>query len=188
MARKRKFDFTGVTAYKRCEEGIHTAQLIQIDDKETQNGDDMLVCQFKVIKGDSEGAVVYDNLVLTDKTLWKFKLVLESLGVAADGKVVVDLDKLIGKTCDIEVAHEEYNGQLRARILGYSKASVATADIEDDDDEEVEEETVEEKPKKPAKKKEEPKQEKPAKKEAPKKELNEDEDDDWEDDEDWEED
>lgn len=188
MARKRKFDFTGVTAYKRCEEGIHTAQLIQIDDKETQNGDDMLVCQFKVIKGDSEGAVVYDNLVLTDKALWKFKLVLESLGVAADGKVVVDLDKLIGKTCDIEVAHEEYNGQLRARILGYSKASVATTDIEDDDDEEVEEETVEEKPKKPAKKKEEPKQEKPAKKEAPKKELNEDEDDDWEDDEDWEED
>lgn len=188
MSRKRKFDFTGVTAYKRCEEGIHTAQLIQIDDKETQNGDDMLVCQFKVIKGDSEGAVVYDNLVLTDKALWKFKLVLESLGVAADGKVVIDLDKLIGKTCDIEVAHEEYNGQLRARILGYSKASVATADIEDDDDEEVEEETVEEKPKKPAKKKEEPKQEKPAKKEAPKKELNEDEDDDWEDDEDWEED
>ena len=188
MARKRKFDFTGVTAYKRCEEGIHTAQLIQIDDKETQNGDDMLVCQFKVIKGDSEGAVVYDNLVLTDKALWKFKLVLESLGVAAEGKVVVDLDKLIGKTCDIEVAHEEYNGQLRARILGYSKASVATADIEDDDDEEEVEETVEEKPKKPAKKKEEPKQEKPAKKEAPKKELNEDEDDDWEDDEDWEED
>lgn len=187
MARKRKFDFTGVTAYKRCEEGIHTAQLIQIDDKETQNGDDMLVCQFKVIKGDSEGAVVYDNLVLTDKALWKFKLVLESLGVAADGKVVVDLDKLIGKTCDIEVAHEEYNGQLRARILGYSKASVATADIEDDDEEE-EEEVVEEKPKKTAKKKEEPKQEKPAKKEAPKKELNEDEDDDWEDDEDWEED
>lgn len=188
MSRKRKFDFTGVTAYKRCEEGIHTAQLIQIDDKETQNGDDMLVCQFKVIKGDSEGAVVYDNLVLTDKALWKFKLVLESLGVAADGKVVIDLDKLIGKTCDIEVAHEEYNGQLRARILGYSKASVATADIEDDDDEEEEEEIVEEKPKKTAKKKEEPKQEKPVKKEAPKKELNEDEDDDWEDDEDWEED
>ena len=188
MARKRKFDFTGVPAYKRCEEGIHTAQLIQIDDKETQNGDDMLVCQFKVIKGDSEGAVVYDNLVLTDKALWKFKLVLESLGVAAEGKVVVDLDKLIGKTCDIEVAHEEYNGQLRARILGYSKASVATADIEDDDDEEEVEEVEEEKPKKPAKKKEESKQEKPAKKEAPKKELNEDEDDDWEDDEDWEED
>ena len=188
MARKKKFDFTGVTSYKRCEEGIHTAQLIQIDDKETQNGDDMLVCQFKVIKGDSEGAVVYDNLVLTDKALWKFKLVLESLGVAAEGKVVVDLDKLIGKTCDIEVAHEEYNGQLRARILGYSKASVATADIEDDDDEEEEVEE-EEKPKKSAKKTEEkPTKKAPAKKEATKKELNEDEDDDWEDDEDWEED
>lgn len=185
MARKKKLDFTGVTAYKRCEEGIHTAQLIQVDDKETQNGDDMLVCQFKVTKGDSEGAIVYDNIVLTDKALWKFKLVLEALGVAAEGKVVIDLDKLIGKTCDIEVAHEEYNGQTRARILNYTKSASAVDDI-DDDDEDEEEEVVEEKPKKKASAKKT--EEKPAKKEAPKKELNEDEDDDWEDDEDWEED
>lgn len=181
MARKKKLDFTGVTAYKRCEEGIHTAQLIQVDDKETQNGDDMLVCQFKVTKGDSEGAVVYDNIVLTDKALWKFKLVLEALGVAAEGKVVIDLDKLIGKTCDIEVAHEEYNGQTRARILNYTKSASAVDDIDDDDEDEEEEEAPKPEPKKKAKKAE-------PKKEAPKKELNEDEDDDWEDDEDWEED
>ena len=179
MARKKKLDFTGVTAYKRCEEGIHTAQLIQVDDKETQNGDDMLVCQFKVTKGDSEGAVVYDNIVLTDKALWKFKLVLEALGVAAEGKVVIDLDKLIGKTCDIEVAHEEYNGQTRARILNYTKSASAVDDIDDDDEDEEEEEAPKPEPKKKAKKAE-------PKKEAPKKELNEDEDDDWEDDEDWE--
>lgn len=182
MARKKKLDFTNVQSYKRCEEGIHTAKLIQIDDKETQAGDDMLAATFEVIKGDSEGARVFDNFVLTDKALWKFKLALNAMGVDAEGKVVVDLDKLIGKICDIEVAHEEYNGQLRARILNYTKASSATDDI-DDDDEDEEEEVVEEKPKKkaPAKKAE-------AKKEAPKKELNEDEDDDWEDDEDWEED
>lgn len=175
MARKKKLDFTNVQSYKRCEEGIHTAKLIQLDDKETQNGDDMLAATFEVIKGDSEGARVFDNFVLTDKALWKFKLALTAMGVSADGKVVLDLDKLIGKICDIEVAHEEYNGQLRARILNYSFASTTT--VVDDDDEEVEE--------KPAKK-ETPK--KPAKKETPKKELNEDEDDDWEDDEDWEED
>lgn len=184
MARKKKLDFTNVQSYKRCEEGIHTAKLIQIDDKETQAGDDMLAATFEVIKGDSEGARVFDNFVLTDKALWKFKLALTAMGVDADGKVVVDLDKLIGKICDIEVAHEEYNGQLRARILNYSKAS--SDDIDDDDEDEEEEEAPKPEPKKkaPAKKAEE----KPAKKEAPKKELNEDEDDDWEDDEDWEED
>ena len=184
--RKKKLDFTGVQAYKRCEEGIHTAKLVQLDDKETQNGDDMLAATFEVIKGDSEGAKVFDNFVLTEKALWKFKLALEAMGVKSEGKVVIDLDKLIGKVCDIEVAHEEYNGQLRARILGYSKSSGTTAD---DDDDILDDEEEEEKPKKSAKKTEEkPTKKAPAKKEAPKKELNEDEDDDWEDDEDWEED
>ena len=185
--RKKKLDFTGVQSYKRCEEGIHTAKLVQLDDKETQNGDDMLAATFEVIKGDSEGAKVFDNFVLTEKALWKFKLALEAMGVKTEGKVVLDLDKLIGKVCDIEVAHEEYNGQLRARILGYSKSSGATADADDDILDDEDEEVEEEKPKKAAKKPDK-KKEAPAKKEAPKKELNEDEDDDWEDDEDWEED
>lgn len=183
--RKKKLDFSNVQSYKRCEEGIHTAKLVALEDKETQSGDDMLAATFEVIKGESEGARVFDNFVLTEKALWKFKMALVAMGVAADGKVVIDLDKLIGKSCDIEVAHEEYNGQVRARILSYSKSSNTTDedDIVDDEEEEVEEE----KPTKPDKKEKAPAK-KPAKKEAPKKELNEDEDDDWEDDEDWEED
>ena len=181
--RKKKLDFSNVQSYKRCEEGIHTAKLVALEDKETQSGDDMLAATFEVIKGESEGARVFDNFVLTEKALWKFKMALVAMGVAAEGKVVIDYDKLIGKSCDIEVAHEEYNGQVRARILSYSKSSTDDDDIVDDEEEEVEEE----KPIKPDKKEKAPAK-KPAKKEAPKKELNEDEDDDWEDDEDWEED
>ena len=170
--RKKKLDFTGVQSYKRCEEGIHTAKLVQLDDKETQNGDDMLAATFEVIKGDSVGAKVFDNFVLTEKALWKFKLALEAMGIKTEGKVVLDLDKLIGKVCDIEVAHEEYNGQLRARVNEYTKISVSTSDDDDedadDDDEEEEEKPV---------KKSEPKSKKSAKKEP--EPEDDDEDDDW---------
>ena len=176
MGRKVKLDFTNVEAYKKCEEGTHTAKLVAIDEKTTQAGDDMLAATFEVTKGDSSGARVFDNFTLTSKALWKLKLFLTAAGVKAEGKIAIELDKLIGKVVDIEVVHEEYNGQTRARIISYTKvASAATDDDEDDDDDE--DEIVEEAPKKkPAEKS------KPEKKPEPKP----DDDDDWEDDEDWE--
>lgn len=179
MARKIKADFTNVEAYKKCEEGIHTAKLTAIDEKTTQAGDDMLAATFEVIKGDSAGARVFDNFVMTSKALWKLKLFLEAIGMKAEGKMAIDLDKLVGKTVDIEVGHEEYNGQTRARILSYSKIAKAAVDDDDDDDDDdvEEEEVVEEKPKKKAKP--EPKKPEPKKSEP-------EDDDDWEDDEDWE--
>ena len=176
MGRKVKLDFTNVEAYKKCEEGIHTAKLVAIDEKTTQAGDDMLAATFEVTKGDSSGARVFDNFTLTSKALWKLKLFLTAANIKAEGKIAIELDKLIGKVVDIEVAHEEYNGQTRARIISYTKvASAATDDDEDDDDDE--DEIVEEAPKKkPAEKK--PVEKKP--------EPKPDDDDDWEDDEDWE--
>ena len=177
MARKKKIDFTNVEAYKKCEEGIHTAKLIQIDEGTTQAGDDMLKATFEVIKGNSKGARVFDNFALTDKALWKFKMCLQAMGIKCDGKIALDLDKLIGKTADIEVGLEEYNGQMRARILEYSKI-VADEDFDDEDDEDNEEEEKEVVEEKPKKKKVE---EKPKKKSEPE-EIEDDEDDeDWED-------
>lgn len=175
MARKKKFDFTNVQSYKRCEEGIHTVKLIQLDEGTSQAGDDMLKATFEVISaGNSKGARVFDNFVLTDKALWKFKMCLQGMGVKCDGKIAVDLDKLIGKVVDVDVAHEEYNGQKRARILEYSKVVVEEEDDEDDFDDDDEDEVEEEAPK--SKKKEKPK----------KQPEPEDEDEDDEDDEDWE--
>jgi hypothetical protein len=166
MAKRiKKLDFTGVEAYKKCEEGIHTAKLVQMDEGTTQAGDDMLKAIFEVVAGNSKGARVFDNFPLTDKALWKFKMCLSAMGVKCEGKIAVDLDKLIGKTVDIEVGLEEYNGQMRARILDYSKVSVSDDDFDDDD----EEDEVEEEPKKKSKKQPEPE------------EVEDDDDEDWED-------
>jgi hypothetical protein len=101
------------------------------------------------------------------------KLFLTAAGIKAEGKIAIELDKLIGKIVDIEVVHEEYNGQTRARIISYTKVTTATDDGEDDDDED---EIIEEAPKKKPVEKS-----KPEKKPEPKPD-----DDDWEDDEDWE--
>ena len=183
MSRIRKINMTGVDTFTRCEEGIHTAKIVEIQEGTTQAGDDMLTGVFEVINGTSKGCKVYDNFVLTDKALWKLKQLLQSVHVKCDGKIALDLDKLIGKVCDIAVYHDEYNGKIKARIDEYTPTASDSSDDEDEDDDEEEEEEEEE-IKKSTKKSKSPKSEKSTKPTKKKPEPVED-DEDEDDDEDW---
>lgn len=191
MARVKKLDFTGVESYTKASEGIHTAKVAEILEKTSQGGDDMLQFKFEITKGEDKGSAVFESFVLTDKALWKFKAFLQAIGMKADGKLKIDLDKLIGKVCDIEVFWEEYNGQTRAKISDYYKAGkggkVEDEDLDDEDEDDTDdEEEEEEAPKKKAPAKKTPAKKAPAKKS--KKSSDEDEDEDDDEDDDWEED
>lgn len=180
MARVKKLDFTGVESYTKASEGIHTAKVAEILEKTSQGGDDMLQFKFEITKGEDKGSAVFESFVLTDKALWKFKAFLQAIGMKADGKLKIDLDKLIGKVCDIEVFWEEYNGQTRAKISDYYKAGkggkVEDEDLDDEDEDDTDDEEEEE---------EAPKKKAPAKKTpAKKKPEPEDDDEDEEEDED----
>lgn len=188
MARKIKVDMTGVEAYSKVNEGIHAAKIVEVEQTQSQAGDDMITVAYDVTAGPDKGGRVFDNFVLTQKALWKLKVLLKALGMKCDGRLIVDLDRLIGKACDIEVFHDEYNGQIRAKISDYYKLGThstpeSTTDVDDDVDEDEDEEEIEEAPKKtkkaPAKKS--------VKKAEPEQEEDEEEDDDWEDDEEEEE-
>lgn len=210
--RKLKVDMTGVESYTRCSEGEHLAKLKKIDMGTVQgSGDDCLKAVFEVIKGDDKGCQVFETFSLSEKALWKLKSFLSAIGVKNDGKLQLDLDKLEGKICTIDVVHQEYNGQKRASISSYMKPHNDEEDEGDDDEEEDEDEEEEEevkpskKSKKPAKKAKEeeeedededdeeeeaPKPKKSSKKAAPAKkskkqpEPEEDDDDDWDEDDD----
>ena len=172
MARRVKVDMTGVESYSRCPEGEWLARLKKIEEVEIQgSGDDGLKAQFEVIKGDAKGCSVFETFSLTEKALWKLKSFLDAAGLKSSGRLSLDLDKLEGKTCIIDVIHDEYNGQKRAKISAYIKPG---NDSEDDDEEEDEDEEDEE-PKKTAKKA-------PAKKTSKKRPEPEDDDEDEEED------
>lgn len=170
-------DMTGVETFSKVSEGIHTAKVKEINTTTTQAGDDALQAIFEVIKGEDKGGRVFETFTLIDKALWKFKAFLKAIGVKHEGKIKIDLDKLIGKTCDIEVFWNEYNGQTYAKISDYLPIGKTAYDEEEDEEEEQEEEQEEVKPAKrgrPAKNK------KPIKKEEPEED---EEDDDFDDDE-----
>lgn len=139
----------------------------------------MIVICFEVTKGQDKGSRVYENYPLSDNALWKLKAMLQAIGMKCDGKVQLDLDKLVGKMCLISVIDDEYNGQVRSKVQECRKLAAVADDEDDVDDDEDEDEEEEEKPapkKAPAKK--------AVKSSSKKPEPEEDEDDDWDDEED----
>lgn len=183
MARRKvNLDMSGVESYTRCPEGEWLARLTKIEEGTVQgSGDDCLKARFEVIKGSAKGSTVFETFSLTEKALWKLKSFLNAIGMKANGKISLDLDKLEGKICMIDVIHDEYNGTKRAKISSYNPAE--DEDDEDEDVEEDEEEEEDEPPRNPAKKA----PAKPAKKSKPVVEENDDEDEDEDDYEDEEE-
>ena len=182
MSRKMKLDFTGVESFQRAAEGEHLCKIAQVDEKTSQGGNEMIVVVFEVIKGESKSARVYENYPLMDTALWKLKGLLQAIGMKADGKVQLDLDKLVGKTCIVGVKHEEYEGKTRARVDYINRVSSVDTDDDDEDVDDTEDEDEQEE-EKPAKTKATEK--KAAKKPEPK--ADDDDDDDWDDEEEEEE-
>lgn len=203
---KKIFDFTGVETFQRAPEGVHPAKVTKIDEVTFQGGNVGFKITFEITAGAGKGARVIENYPFVDAAMWKLKAFFEACGIRANGRISVDIDKLIGKAVEITVNHEEYNGQLRARIQEVNKLTPKAATEEADDDEDLEEEEdfdeeiedeeneeeEEEKPKKTPKKAEKKSEKKSAEKETksakkPAKkaeEPEEDEDEDWDDD-DW---
>lgn len=182
MARKLKLNMDGVESYTRCPEGEWLAKLTKIEMGEVQgSGDDCLKARFEVIKGSAKGNTVFETFALSEKALWKLKSFLEAIGVKSTGKFTLDLDKLEGKICIIDVIHDEYNGTKRAKISAYIKPGDDSDDDDDEDevDDEDDDDDEEEPPKKSSKK--------PAPAKKSKKQPEPEEDDDEDEDEDEEE-
>ena len=183
-------DMTGVETFSKVSEGVHTAKVKEINTTTTQAGDDALQVIFEVIKGEDKGGRVFETFTLIDKALWKFKAFLKAIGVKHEGKIKIDLDKLIGKTCDIEVFWNEYNGQTYTKISDYFPIGKTAYDEEEDEEEEQEEDEEEEQEEeqeevKPAKRGRPAKNKKPIKKEEPEEDEEEDDDFDDDDDDEW---
>ncbi len=177
---KRKIDFSGVETFQKAPEGTHVAKVVEMEEATFQSGNTGFKVAFEIVKGAGKGARVYDNFPLAENSLWKLKSLLEAVKIKCDGRIMLDTDKVVGKTLEIDVYHEEYDGKMRARLgemrkLGLGKQEDDDEDI-DDEDEDFDDDDDEEEPKKPAKKS----QKKAKKKPEPEEE---DEDDDEEDEE-----
>lgn len=138
MARNRKsssvsLDLSGVeTNRKAIPEGQYTVVVNSAEMAESQAGNPMIKFEFEVTDGKNKGAKLYENCSLQPNALFKLKSLLIGLGFSIPKKAFdLDLNELVGLTCDVEVGHEKYEGKVRARILSY----IDPEDSEDEDEE-----------------------------------------------------
>lgn len=144
---KKKIDFSGVETFQRAPEGTHTAKVVEMEETAFQSGNEGFKVAFEIMKGAGKGARVYENFPLAENSLWKLKSLLEAVRIKADGRIMLDTNKVVGKTLEIDVYHEEYEGRTRARLGEMRRLGAGKVEDDDDEDEEdFEEEDIEEEP------------------------------------------
>jgi len=106
-----KIDFTKIEDahdFTPLPDGKYLCKLSEIEESETQNGDEMWKLRFEVIQGDSIGRLIFDNLVFSEAALKRVKLICSRLGVDTSGEVDLTPDTLKNHECLISVLTEEY--------------------------------------------------------------------------------
>lgn len=142
---KVRVDFTGVESYGLVPGGKYAAKAVSAEVNTNGQGNDQIKVNFEIIKGELKGSRIMNFFVLVDSALWKLKEYMNSIGLKTDGKIAIDCDKFLNKTCEIVVNEEEYEGTTRSRITNYIKltgkdAAKKDADEDDEDEDEPEDE------------------------------------------------
>jgi hypothetical protein len=115
-------DFTSVKGFDPLPEGDYIVKVTNVTEKVSQSGNDLLNMEYTVVAGDDDGRRVFDNFVLTEKSLWRFKQFLTTVGIKAVGKESIDTNDIIGKVLMISVGIDEYNGVERNKVSKFLKA------------------------------------------------------------------
>lgn len=105
----------------------------------SSNGNPMIKVRLDLQGADGS---VFDNLVISDKMMWKLVSFFESIGLKKKGEELSlsigdAADQAVGKEGFCKIKHETYNGEVRARVDKYlipTSKTVATAPVLDEDD------------------------------------------------------
>lgn len=127
-------DFTGVESGGRsitdgwAHGRVKKAEWVQAK----ESGNQMVKVTWEAKRG-KEKATVYDNLVNTENALWRFKQMLEAVGIEVpDGALDVDVTELVDLECDLLIANEDYEGKDQPRVVDYRPAGAVEIDEDED--------------------------------------------------------
>jgi hypothetical protein len=111
---RRTFDFTGENDYAIADEGIQTATVEEITEETSKNGNPMVLFKLRT----KNGGLLYHYCLDLEKKRWMLKRTLEAITgqKQPSGPVTIDFDNLIGERIKVEVFHEDYAGQTRAKV------------------------------------------------------------------------
>jgi hypothetical protein len=123
--RQVSVDFTGVEvgfASVKIPEGDYGLKIASVKQRKSEAGNNCLVFGLKTVKGPSAGIgkTIPHNCVLTSKSLWNLRNLLEATGKQVPSKAIkIDLDKLVGLTLAGTVIDDEYEGKKKSVVSAF---------------------------------------------------------------------
>lgn len=134
----RVIDFSAVPDIEPVPTAVYRAECIKGEDGVSQNNNDKIELQWKILEGQHAGRVLFDNLTFTEKSLGIVKAKLKGMGFDAKFNGEVHGADLVGIIADLHVsiqqsqAINEETGEPyppRNNIRKYSAVKVSTADL-----------------------------------------------------------
>lgn len=133
----------------RLPEGEYLVKIKSFEKKVSSSQNDMIRVELEVAAGDQKGSVIFDNLVQTERALFRTVQFLRALGKPVPTKrFTFDWSTLIGKVAQVEVQDNESNGRVYTNVSRYFKAEASSVmaargsedvqDLEDLEDDSVE--------------------------------------------------
>ena len=93
--------------YSPLPDGQYLCVLDDIEEKNTQYGDELWSLKFAVQEGEYEGRKIFDNMVFSEKALKRAKLICSRLGLDVSGEVDLTPDLLKGRAALVTVETDE---------------------------------------------------------------------------------
>jgi len=119
----------------RLPEGDYVAKIIDAKQKESKEGNQMIVWIFQIIEGKYKGKKLTGRTVLVPKALFMLRDLLEALGKEVPEKTVkVKYGECVGEKIGISLEDGEYENKATTEVNGFLDADMVGAE-EDDDDE-----------------------------------------------------
>lgn len=123
-------DFTGVSSgFEKIEPGTYLARVEKIEQRMSQANKPYLNWTFNIVGGQYDGRKAFYMTSLAPNALWKLKeMLINAFNKDKDelqGSFDFNEEEYIGEEVALIVGEEEYNGEMRDRVLDVKDASIA---------------------------------------------------------------
>ena len=89
------------------EEGTYSIEVADVYERETRAGDPMWRLALRVVEGPNAGAIIYDNLIFSEKGIPKALAMFKAAGLDASGGRDYQPAEINGRRCQVSVYVKE---------------------------------------------------------------------------------
>lgn len=88
--------------------GRYLCELIKIEEKSTDNGNEMWNLKFEIKQGDQKGRYIFDRLIFSTAAMPRVKLICSRFGLDVSGEINLDPGMIAGKFIYVTAEKDSY--------------------------------------------------------------------------------